>query len=393
MFDKFDEYMQYLLPSAFKRQKKQNQLLIYCRVIGRLYDSLLQSILRLREETILATCSPEMLEIFGNDYDMPRIQGETSDMYRRRLQMKALVAEAAGTQKGILYALASVGYDNCTITPFYLTDPERWSEIRINIFTTSIDEDNPIAFKCVVVEVMKVKRASTLPHWRLYYPIKIWHTDINRMQMTVRFILYIQFWGDCIYNSQIHYDDAMQYDARRNYRTNTHLTNRMHVYTKQNIECIDVCIGVKIQNKEYAIATVRNCCSISFWECALYNGVWRYDYALSYDTKRRYRMRIALSAGFDAHTIQTIEHKRLALHIKFPDREDVYAGCVCRCRVKEHETRNKSSMRIYVAITVPREKIDNVYIETCRNVAYFDGTLRYDGTAKYDALYKKEEVD
>jgi len=69
MFDKFSDYMQYLLPSAFKKQKKQNQLLIYCKVIGRLYDSLLQLILRLREETMLETCSPKMLEVFGNDYD------------------------------------------------------------------------------------------------------------------------------------------------------------------------------------------------------------------------------------------------------------------------------------------------------------------------------------
>lgn len=393
MFDKFSDYMQYLLPSAFKRQKKQNQLLIYCKVIGKMYDALLESILRLREETILATCSPEMLEVFGNDYDMPRMQGETCEMYRRRLQMKALVAETAGTQKGILYALASVGYDNCTITPYYLTDPERWAEIRINIFTPGVDEDNPIAFKCVVAEIMKVKKASTLPHWRFYYPVKMWHTDINSIRMAVRFIFYISFWRSCIYNGQNYYNGELQYDAKRNYRTNTFLINKMHVYTKQNVKCMDVGIGVQIQNKEYVIAAVHNCYSISFWECALYNSAWRYDNTMNYDTKRRYRMRIALLARFDAYTIQTIEHKRLALHIQFPDREDVSVGCVCRYRVKEHETRNKSSMRIYVAITVPQEKIDNIYIETCRNVAYFDGTLHYDGTAKYDALYRKEEVE
>lgn len=39
------------------------------------------------------------------------------------------------------------------------------------------------------------------------------------------------------------------------------------------------------------------------------------------------------------------------------------------------------------------EKIENVYVETSRNVAYYNGTLRYNGTAKYNALYRKEEVE
>lgn len=393
MFDKFSDYMQYLLPAAFKKQKKTNQLLTYCRVIGKMYDTMLESVLRLREETILATCSPEMLEVFGNDYDMPRMQGETYEMYRTRLQMKALVAETAGTQKGILYALASVGYDNCTITPFYLTDSERWAEIRINIFIPSVDEDNPIAFKCVIAEVMKVKKASTLPHWRFYYPIKIWHTDINSIRFAVRFILYISFWGACIYNGKAHYNGELQYDARRNYRTHTLLINRMYVYTKQNAECIHVGIGVQIHNKEYVIAAVRNCYSISFWECALYNSVWRYDGTLDYDTKRRYGMRIASAVRYEAYIMQAIEHKHLALHIRLSNEENVSTRYICRYRVKEPETRNKSRMQIYVAVTTPPEKIDNIYIETCRNAAYFDGTLRYDGTAKYDALYRKEEVE
>lgn len=321
MFDKFDEYMQYLLPSAFKRQKKQNQLLVYCRVIGRLYDSLLQSILRLREETIIATCSPEMLEVFGNDYDMPRMQGETDNMYRKRLQMKALVAETAGTQKGILNALASVGYDNCAITPFYLTAPDRWAEIRIDIFTPGVDADNPITFKCVVAEVLKVKQAGTLPHWRFYYPAKVWHTDINSIQAAVRFILYIQFWGDgCIYNGQNQYDGSLQYDTRRNYKTNILLINRLHIYGQE---------------------TGRAC-----------------TYA----------------------RVQIYSHGYIT------------AGHISRYRIK-NASGKKTRMRIHMALTEAKEKIDNVYVETCRNVAFFDGTLKYDGTAKYDALYKKEEIE
>lgn len=394
MFDKFDDYMQYLLPSAFKRQKKHNQLLIYCRVIGRLYDSLLQSTLRLREETIIATCSPEILEVFGNDYDMPRMQGETNDMYRRRLQMKALVAETAGTQKGILYALASVGYDNCTITPFYLIDPDRWAEIRINIFTPDVDVDNPIAFKCVVAEVLKVKQAGTLPHWRFYYPVHIWHTDINRIRAAVRFILFIQFWGDCIYNSQYCYDGTLQYDGKRNYKANAMMVNHMYLHTGQHARCIRIDVNMRLQGNNVIKAATRSRYNISFWGCPVYDGDWRYDGTLQYDAERRYTARMSLANCFKACERQTVVYRHNRLRIR------VHNADIMVVRFKNHryvmqnpKPVKKSRIRIHMEVYSCYEKIENVYVETSRNVVYYNGTLRYNGTAKYNALYRKEEVE
>lgn len=394
MFDKFDEYMQYLLPSAFKRQKKQNQLLVYCKVIGRLYDSLLQSILRLREETIIATCSPEMLDTFGNDYDMPRMQGETDDMYRKRLQMKALVAETAGTQKGILYALASVGYDNCSITPFYLTDPERWAEIRINIFTPDVDVDNPIAFKCVVAEVLKVKQAGTLPHWRFYYPVHIWHTDINRIRAAVRFVLYVQFWRDIIYNGQYYYDGTLQYNAKRNYKTNTMLVNHMYLHTKQHTRCIGIDVNIRLQGNNVIKVAIRSHYNISYWGCPVYDGDWRYNGILRYDAKRRYAARMSLINRFKACERQAVvyRHNRLRIRVRNTDI------MVVRFKSHKHVIQNpkpvkKCRIRIHIEVRGRQEKIENVYVETRRNVIYYNGTLRYNGTAKYNALYRKEEVE
>lgn len=394
MFDKFADYIQYLLPSAFKRQKKQNQLLIYCRATGKLYDTLLRSILRLREETILATCSPDMLEVFGHDYDMPRMQGETSELYRRRLQMKALTAATAGTRQGILYALASVGYDNCTIVPFYVTDPDRWAEIRINIFTPGVDADNPIAFKCVVAEVLKVKQAGTLPHWRFYYPAEFWHTDINSIQAAVRFTLYIQFWRDCIYNGQNQYDGELQYDARRNYRTNALLINRLLIYTEQQAGNTGIRMRAQVQNGCLAGAAVKSCHSISFWHCEVYDGQCQYDSVLQYDATRRYGLRMTAADRLGLYTAQTIQYGQHMIHVGIPDKVDAKAGIKnYGYRIKEPEPGCKGRMQIHMEVLSAQEKISNVYIETCRNVAYFDGTLRFDGTAKYDALYKKEEIE
>lgn len=392
MFDKFGEYMQYLLPSAFKRQKKTNQMLKYCGIIGGMYDTLLQYALRLREESIIATCSPEMLEVFGRDYDMPRLLGETDGIYRRRLQMKALIAEKAGTEHGILYALASVGCNNCTITPLYLTDPEKWAEIRINIFTSSVDEDILVAWRCIVAEVMKVKKASTLPHWRIYYPVKIWENNINSIRAAVRFIFFIQYWRCRVYNGSCEYDDTAMYDARRNYKAGVLIKHLMQLHTRGQVKFSNR-IKSSVHNKECLVSSLRSLYCISFWECAVYDGVWRYDDSLQYDARRRYKMCISITDTIKAYIMQSIKFRLHKICTQILNAEYVSLIKRYKCRIKESGPKGKTRMRIYVEIKFPCETIDNVYVETCRNVAYFDDMLTYDGAARYDALYRKEEVE
>lgn len=171
--EKFGEYIEYLLPSVMKRSKKDNQLLIFCMIIGLVFDDIKTALFLLREESMLATCSDCMLEIAGQDRDMSRMKGESYDLYRRRLMMKAQIAQMSGTLKGIQYALESIGYNNCSIEPLWKTDPDRWAEININFLISSVDDDNTINFRCIVEEVMKVKQAGTLPHYIFHYPTVI----------------------------------------------------------------------------------------------------------------------------------------------------------------------------------------------------------------------------
>lgn len=443
MFDKFSDYMQYLLPSAFKRQKKQNQLLIYCKVIGRLYDSLLQLILRLREETILETCDSRMLEVFGNDYEMPQMRGETLEMYRRRLQMKALTAAAAGTQKGILYAMESVGYPNCIITPFYLIDPDRWAEIRIDVFTESVDVDNPIAYGSVVAEVMKVKKASTLPHWRFYYPIKIWETDINCINATVRFTIFIPFWGDDIYTGPYCYDGTLLYNAVRKYKIGLLIRYLMHTKTQQYAAYRHSRIKAFIHGGEYTNLSLQNLYSISFWGCSVYNGQERYDGSALYNALRNYKVcimvrnyigiltlqRIVCSRNYTRVLIQNrmqtdvllyfpyrikqrefilkaiaqhlvklnvveeINHNSQILSMQVLHKNILNIWHRYKGKVKNNRPRVVDKIKIQMNINSPCGQLGNMQIITQRNVAYYDGTLRYDGTAKYDALYKEERVE
>ena len=103
--------------------------------------------LRLRKESLIETCSNCMLEVAGQDRDMVQLKARLMMHTPKRLQMKAKIAEMAGTRQGLLYALDALGYSNCTIEPLYITDASRWAEININFLTGSVDEDRTIDFQ------------------------------------------------------------------------------------------------------------------------------------------------------------------------------------------------------------------------------------------------------
>lgn len=168
MFEKFGDYMFSLLPSPLQRKKHTNQFRIFFAVIGEVFDGLKQDIFRLRRETNIRTCSAALLYIYAAERDMPRLKGESEENFRKRLQMKWEVAQLAGSQAGIKCALQMIGYSDCDIVPLYITDAARWAEITI-IFPTDIDRDYTVDFAAIRNEVMKVKRASTLPHYLFRY--------------------------------------------------------------------------------------------------------------------------------------------------------------------------------------------------------------------------------
>ena len=58
MYEKFRDYLYYLLPTPFKRLKKiKNQWYIFFKVIGDEYDKVQAELERALEETSVATCS------------------------------------------------------------------------------------------------------------------------------------------------------------------------------------------------------------------------------------------------------------------------------------------------------------------------------------------------
>ena len=120
MFDRFGDYMFFLLNAPLKKLKNgKNQLKIFFSVTGEVFDAMLEDIMKFRRQKMISTAEPLMLELTGRDRDMFRIQDETVEQYRRRLQMKAVIAELGGTNTGLLLSLEVLGYPECSVEPLY----------------------------------------------------------------------------------------------------------------------------------------------------------------------------------------------------------------------------------------------------------------------------------
>ncbi|MFW5435201.1 hypothetical protein [Paenibacillus apiarius] len=164
MFEKFSDYMYYLLIAPLKKViKRDNQFYLFLKVIGKLFDQTKEDIFRVREESMIITASELMLNEHGRERDMPRLKGEDIESYRLRLMMKNLIATQAGTEQGILTALKALGYEKSYIEPYYIHDPDRWAEFIVYLGSSTPSGINDIAI--IDAEVMKVKPARSKPSY------------------------------------------------------------------------------------------------------------------------------------------------------------------------------------------------------------------------------------
>ena len=159
-YDHFGEYMFDLLFAPLKKGRRNvNQLYIFFKVVGRVFDGLKEDALRVRDETNIATASPIMLPVHGQDRNMPRLAGEDIEAYRTRLAMKGIISEWGGTRQGILYNLAALGYERALVESVGPQDSEHWAE-----FTVDLGVGNAKAVKDIreiYSEIQVVKEGSS----------------------------------------------------------------------------------------------------------------------------------------------------------------------------------------------------------------------------------------
>lgn len=155
MFDKFCDYMYYLLTSPFKKVKKSlNQWYILFKVLGRRFDDAMESLYRAGEQTMVATCDPEMLLEHAKDRGMKRYDGEEMENFRARIAMYREVCRLGGTRQGVVMAVRAIGYGDAAIkTAKELkgTD-ERWAEFYV-LIRIQVGQGFPIPFHILQKEV------------------------------------------------------------------------------------------------------------------------------------------------------------------------------------------------------------------------------------------------
>ncbi len=199
MFDKFCDYMYYLLTSPFKRVKKSiNQWYILFRVLGRRFDDALESLYNAEEQTMLATCEPEMLPVHAEDRKMARYPGEEDENFRARIANYPEVLRLGGSDLGVLLAVRTLGFKNPQIikaneyTGYDKNNPlsdNRWAEFYI-VIKMNINESLPVSISVLKKEVRKTKSVGAKDNYSLQYSLSIIEQNIIRITY-VKFIVLV----------------------------------------------------------------------------------------------------------------------------------------------------------------------------------------------------------
>lgn len=174
MFENFKDYIWYLLTTPFKKVRKSiNKWYVLCRVMGKRLDEVKEDILRARDESMVSTCSHEMLPAHGADRRQTRYDGETSENFRSRISMYEEVCKLGGTNQGIILAVKSLGYRNPVIeTAREHGDDSRWAEFYL-VIIMNVDEEHPIHFNILKKTVRNWKEVGAKDNYQFQYQTQV----------------------------------------------------------------------------------------------------------------------------------------------------------------------------------------------------------------------------
>lgn len=187
MFEWFADYMYYLLTSPFKKVKRQyNQWYILMKVLGRYFDDAMESLHRAREQTMVATCAPEMLPLHAADRGMERYVDETDENFRVRIANYTEVLRLGGTDAGVLLAIRALGFHEPELIPAkaFIGDAGRWAEFYV-VIKMDADEPPPIGAAVLKKQVRKVKSVGAKDNYCFIFRLKLKESFKARLHRTV----------------------------------------------------------------------------------------------------------------------------------------------------------------------------------------------------------------
>lgn len=171
MFEKFCDYMYYLLTSPFKKIRKSlNQWYILFGVLGRRFDDTMDSLYNAADQTLVATCDPIMLAVHAADRKMTRYSGENDENFRKRIANYSEVLKLGGSDEGVILAVKTLGFDSVTIIKAKIlkNDDSRWAEFYV-VINVDIDTKIPVDYDILKCEVRKVKYVTALDNYQFIF--------------------------------------------------------------------------------------------------------------------------------------------------------------------------------------------------------------------------------
>lgn len=214
MFEKFGDYMYYLLSTPFKKVNKlKNQWYLFFKIIGKLFDKNKELFFRVREESMIATCSDLMLSVHGEDRGLTRYEGETYENFRRRIALYEEVCRLGGTKYGVQRTVEAFGYETVTILPCRYIDKTRWAEFYVVIRQVIGNEALvPIAHTILVKQVRKVKSSSAKDNYRYEFTNQVKTKESFLTRVVIRYAFY--WWDSLIaWNGMILFNGSHSFNA------------------------------------------------------------------------------------------------------------------------------------------------------------------------------------
>ena len=259
MFEKFKDYMFFLLHAPLKILQEKSEIYKLFNVIGNEFDRLKNNALNVEKQSNIFSSTGEFLELLANDRNIIRYQNETDEDLRRRIMLKPDVMKIAGTKKEIILALKSLNFE-ANVEPCYLTDKSKWAEFYIIINDSLIKKMN-YNFKIIKETVMEVKQASSKPNWVFRYDL---HNNIeNKIIYKLDLIYNINFWGS-------NYDKAFN-DGNLVFNGNFLNNGYKGVNTKSTLKKLNLDIGIKIIN------SIENSVKIETRADYFNDGIYTFD--------------------------------------------------------------------------------------------------------------------
>lgn len=165
-YERFRDYLYYLLPSPFKRIKKSlNQWYIFLSVIGDAYDRVQAELERAVEETTVATCSDFLLQYYAEDRGMYRYPDEPVETFRARIAMQDEVEALGGTKQAILLAAQTLGFTDAEHIWYPdLGYADKWSQFLLRVVVRN-DQDFPVSHAILLNEIRKAKESTSLDNY------------------------------------------------------------------------------------------------------------------------------------------------------------------------------------------------------------------------------------